>query len=227
LSGSEWGGCVNTPGTFTIERADYDGAGRLEALNMGFRKECGSYMGNYEGTIAWGRDDPARPPGPVWPVTPGLWSPRLALPAHGDYLYLVSDHEDEFVGRGREFLYTGADLWLVGFNVQGALRVMTKDRMWNAELQPTEGVRLARGLYANVEQAPSGNPARGGLALHGDGRMCPSVSGWFAIDELELDPAGQLVHVKARFVQYCSGMRDTWMYAFRGQLVWTRPTPHL
>lgn len=204
-------GCNTLTGTITVTSATYT-SGTLDSIELSFVQNCEGSSGALRGTITWGANDPTQPPGPIVPVPGNLWrAPTSAVPVAGNYVYLQSDYGD-YIGAGQTYLYR--TLQGGTFSASG-IRVTVGG--WGATFVPMVDKALQVGYYGGLERFPFHNPMKGGLDWTGNGRGCNTLTGWFAIDELELAD-GQLKHIAMRFEQHCEGG----ISALHGQIRWTR-----
>lgn len=163
---------------------------------------------------------PAQPSLP-YPIPAGLWSaPASAIPASGNYVYLQSDAGD-FVGAGKNYLYTGANS-LIKLNTNnnglGVYTTVQGNESWTGSfLLPSGAGTLQAGYFAGLARTTSADRAVGGLDWSGDGRGCNVISGWVVIDKVTVT-AGAITALDLRFEQHC----EAGMTTLHGQIHWTQ-----
>lgn len=220
-AGLEWGGggrgCTTTSGSLTIERVRYSGEVLVE-LQASFTRFCGQ-SASLTGVLKWDAFDSSQAAGPI-AVPAGLWSPALAaLPSGVNYLYVQSDTKAgiEWVGAGRTYLFTQANAVIKLNESSGLLSLLVRgDTDWIAEFKAMDLLsNLQTGFYGILNRFPVHNPAKGGMAVGGDGRGCNELQGWFAVDKISY-ASGALNSVDLRFEQYC----DDFPGVLRGALHW-------
>lgn len=151
-------------------------------------------------------------------VSAGWWRPAEGrMPASGNAVYLESDAGD-YIGGGRQYLYTGADSLLTASFPGTGLRInITGDQDWSGEfVGPNTLTRLAPGFYGNLTRYPFHNPVRGGLSWSGEGRGCNTLTGWFIVDSVTYD-GSVMTAIDLRFEQHCEGGGP----ALRGRIRWS------
>lgn len=215
-------GCNVSNGWIAIDAVHYD-AGGLHDIELRFEQYCDGGQLPLRGKLRWNRDDPGVAPGPVNPPPATLWSaPADRLPASGSYLYIESDPTD-FVGSGRTgqaqtYVYPLQGSRLLNFSRPEAIdfRYDTPDGMWIVTAVPMVSVsQLLPGLYADVRQFGTHNPAKGGLTVEGSSRVCNTSRGWYVIDAIRFEN-GRMTLLDMRFEQRCDGSTGS----LRGQIHW-------
>jgi len=166
---------------------------------------------------------PAPAPAPTstlkYPFAAGLWSaPSGAAPATGNYVVLQSDSGD-YIGGGRTYTYTDANAQLTpstaGLTVNMSVR---GNQNWDGHfLLPSAAGNLQAGYFADLTRTPFADLAVGGVEWSGEGRGCNKITGWVAIDKIELN-AGTITAIDLRFEQHCEGGPN----ALRGQIHWEK-----
>jgi hypothetical protein len=154
----------------------------------------------------------------VRPVPGNLWQPAQGrTPRHGNYVYLESQ-EGDFIGQGRNYLYTQADAVLRPNAAGGSLSMLAHgDERWTGDFQlPAAFTRLRRGYFPDVLPFPYVEPDRASLDWMGEARACGFLTGWLAIDAVEYEH-GRLVAFDLRFEQHCEGQDP----ALRGKIHWS------
>jgi hypothetical protein len=140
------------------------------------------------------------------------------VPASSNYVFLQSDY-GEYIGGGQTYTYTS---FSIGTDSDAHLGVSVNPgtgSSWSGDFVGMMGVAPLRvGYYPDLSRYPFNNPMKGGLDWSGMGRGCNTLTGWFAIDDIGYDAAGNLQHVLLRFEQHCEGAAA----ALHGQIQWTR-----
>lgn len=227
LSG-EGKSCREGRGWYAVDAVLYDEKDFLDSVDIRFAQFCGSLPYALYGKIHWRNQDKTTPPGPIFPVPDDLWQPAssIVLPNY-NYLYLESDADDS-VGRGNTYLLTQRDAqfklngvpWFdfespsnrFDFNAHGDFRV-------RGHFIKRSATFLEPGLYI-LDNGP--NPVKGDIDFSIDSQGCGSISGWFAVDEIEYDAGGNLLSIKYRFEQRCGGSTTA---ALRGKGFWQKHEP--
>lgn len=209
--------CSSPTGWIAIDHVLYEGD-QLGHIDLRFEQSCPNAGAPIRGKFRWTSPTFQQP----LPIPTGLWQPPAAnTPATGSYVYLQSDTGD-YIGQGRNYLYTLSDSALSFTLDNGHLRVhVDGDEWWYGNFQAMSGVEpLRAGYYPMLQRYPFHNPARGGLDWSGDGRGCNQLTGWFAIDNISVS-AGLVTSVDLRFEQHCEG----WSQALRGKIHWRQDDP--
>jgi hypothetical protein len=169
------------------------------------------------GVLHWRADETIVPPGPAAAAPLEAWRPpQQAVPASGNYVYLVSDRSD-FVGQGT-YLYTPGDS-AIAVSESGGHLVLKVDgnEHWSADFQAMSSLnRLQPGYYGGLRRFPFHDPARGGFAWSGEARGCNESSSSVIVDSVSYEN-GQLSTLDLRFEQHCEGFGG----ALRGELRWS------
>jgi hypothetical protein len=208
-------GCNQLRGAITVTAATYNASGELDSINFSFVQNCEGGAAALRGTVTWGVNDTSKPPGPVVPVPANLWkAPADGLPTSGNYAYLQSDPND-YIGQGQTRLYAGLQAPTLTFNGSSLNAAVGGYDGTFVAMQGTSPLKV--GYYPDLSRFPFHNPYKGGLSWSGNGRGCNTLTGWFAIDEINI-VGGQLQHILLRFEQNCEGGGA----ALRGQIRWTR-----
>lgn len=208
--------CGTVSGSLTIDRVTYSTDG-ISAIDLSFVQRCDGVTPALRGRVHWHDADETVPPGPVFPIPAGVWAPPPhAIPASGTVVYLTSDPGDFILGGATE-TYTPANAVIHASASGNWLRVtMDTGAAWNFEFKTMSSVdALEPGYYADVRRYPFHNPAKGGLTASGRGRGCNTLTGWYAIDQVEF-ASGVLASVTLRFEQHCEGEGP----AMRGYIRW-------
>lgn len=144
-------------------------------------------------------------PGPMDPVPDTLWEPSADLPSTGNYVYLDSDPGD-YIGLGREYLYTPSDAVISVTEEAGILSVRVDgNERWNGEFTGPDAMdALEAGYYPDLERYPFHSPLWGGLSWSGQGRGSNTLTGWFVVDSVTYDQ-GVLKAIELRFEQHSEG----------------------
>ena len=151
-------------------------------LTVRFEQRCEISGPPLRGYVRYDFLDPNQPPPPGDAAAFGWSPPPGAVPDTGDYLYFESSPGD-YIGQGRTELYTQADSTLVpdwwGRTFQFFVHEQgTGGSDWRVELAGRYNQPLLQpGLYDDVQRWPDHNPAKGGLAVAGEGRGCNELSG--------------------------------------------------
>ena len=225
---SDWRGCNETGGSISIDTAGYVGD-TLVAIDFSFEQQCDGGP-PLRGRIHWRTTAPPAhpplPPGPIVPIPAALWSPPAgALPASGNWAYFQSDSGD-WVGRGLTYLFTSppAQIAVIAENVtlsegHASIGVSQPNGMWSGDLQAPDGMdELRVGYYPDVARYPFHDPGRGGFDWRANHNACNEDSGWFVIDTVSYDDAGEFTALDARFEQHC----EKGAPALRGAIHWRR-----
>jgi hypothetical protein len=204
-------------GSFIIDSVTHIG-GALTSIDMRFEQRCHGGTAALRGTVHWRADDPTVPPGPVDPVPTNLWKPDQAfVPPSGTYVLLASDPGD-FIGAG-EFRVYMPPISPITVQSTGTMITVHVGGYSGEFLTMLGTVPLKRGYYGNLRRWPFYNPARGGLAWSGNGRGCGTLTGWFAIDQIEYTGTS-MTALEMRFEQHCEGI----VPALRGSIRWSQPS---
>ena len=209
--------CDELSGALTVDSVTYTGT-QLSAVDLRFEQLCERATGKLRGTIHWRSDDTTRAAGPIVPPPDGLWKPPAgAVPATGNYLYLVSDVGD-YLGSGQTLRFTGAD----------ATPTITRDRgptnvgwlrlqypvLWQGILQTMPSLsRLEVGYYPDLGR----NLVKGAMMWSGGSRGCNEMSGWFVVDRVAYT-GNDLTSLEVRFEQHCERKEP----AIHGALRWSQ-----
>jgi len=204
-------------GWFFIDSVSYT-EGVLTAVDLRFEQRSDVDSAIVHGAIHWRADDPTVPPGPVTPIPEDLWQPEgVLLPGSGNYVYLKSDTGD-WVGDGKEYLYTSADT-TIRMNTTGGWLLVRVDGAdnWDGEFKAMNSIALLQqGYYPDLSRYPFHNPCKGGMDWSGNGRGAGTLTGWFAIDNITYT-GGVLTAIDLRFEQHSDGG----VPALRGIIHWT------
>ena len=221
VGGLEWSGegrgCNTLKGWAIIDRVTLV-AGAITEIDARFEQRCEGGAPALRGQIHWTLANTTNfPPEGPKPIPSDLWrADPAAVPATGNYVFLSSTAGD-YVGGGRNYLYTGTTANLavtsrpnyVGVSVRG-------DQNWTGDFQAMNSVtELRPGYYGDLSRYPFHNALKGGLDWSGDGRGCNRLSGWFVVDAVNYT-AGVLKSIDLRFEQHCEGGSS----ALRGQIRW-------
>ena len=220
-------GCNQLLGRFVVDEVSY-GMGMMLTLTVRFEQRCEITGSPLRGYVRYDFLDPTAPPPPGDAAAFGWSPPPGAVPDTGDYFHSESSPGD-YIGQGRTELYTPADSTLVpdwwGRMFQFFVQENGTGSDWRVELAGRYNQPLLEpGLYEDVQRWPDHNPAKGGLAVAGEGRGCNRLAGAFAIDEItyenvEYPNTPELRSISMRFVQRCE---ETGPPLF-GALRWTAP----
>ncbi|MDJ0701475.1 MAG: hypothetical protein QNJ07_16630 [Woeseiaceae bacterium] len=197
-------GCNRLEGWFVVDSVTYDGAA-LETIELRFEQHCEGNGPALNGAIRWDANEMTAAPGPVMPP-PGLWEPTPSVvPDTGNYVYLESDFDD-WVGQGRNYLYTAFDSLITVDSDAARLSVSVDgDERWGGDFQGMNSIsRIEVGYYGDLRRFPFHNPVKGGLSWSGEGRGCNTLEGWFVVDSVTYD-GSNLLAVELRFEQHCEG----------------------
>ena len=211
-------GCDQS-GWFIIDDVVYsDGA--LVSVDLRFEQHCNELEPALRGQVHWIAGDDTRPPGPVNPPPPGLWTPPAgATPASGNYVYIASDPGDD-IGHGRTETFTQVNSVITVEQIAGALTFgVNGDRGYGGQFKAmTPLTRLEPGYYGEA-QGLAGNPTVGRLSVTGD-YGCSDLTGWFVIDSISYS-GDTMTGVDLRFEQHCYGLAP----AVRGKVHWRADDP--
>ncbi len=220
MGGLSWSGegrgCNILSGSFAVDRVTYAGA-LLDSIVLRFEQHCEGAQAALRGEILWSASDSTVPPGPVNPPPASLWTPSPgAVPASGNYAYLVSDSGD-YIGAGLPYTYTGGQFSTSSTGGAVSVNVAVGSEWWSSTFKAMNNVsQLRRGYYGDLRRYPFHNPAKGGLSWTGI-RGCNGLTGWFVVDDIAYTN-GALSLLKLRFEQHCEGA----VPALRGQVNWTQ-----
>jgi hypothetical protein len=192
-------------GWFAVDEVTYTD-GTLTSLHLRFEQRSWSAGPALHGVIHWSADDTTQPPGPVLPIPDTLWKPAAgSVPATGNYVFLDSDAGD-YIGAGREYLYTQANAELDVTASGGHLSVgVDGDQYWHGQFQAMSSLSaLQPGYYAGLERYALRNPVRGGLDWYGEGRSSSTLTGWFVVDAVSYTDDA-LTSIDLRFELHSEG----------------------
>jgi hypothetical protein len=198
-------GCNTLTGWYVVDSVTYNGDS-LEGIDLRFEQHCEGGGPALNGRIRWDVNEPTTAPGPEVPPPAGLWVPTPGVtPATGNYFYMESDIGD-FVGQGRNYLFTQADsIFNVSQGVGQLGLVIDGDENWRADFKAMNSVSLLEvGYYGDLQRFPFHNPVKGGLSVTGDGRSCNNLTGWFVVDSVTYN-GNTLEAIDLRFQQNCDG----------------------
>jgi hypothetical protein len=195
-------GCNVDTGQFDVSEVSFAPTGELLVFDATFKQHCEGATAALFGRIRI--DNP--------PPTPGVTLPAgsIAIPTAGNYLYLFSQPGD-YVGQGREQLYTAADSNIKGLFVPGTdyfsgwLVQGNYAHYWSVLIAAAPGDALAAGSYISAERTNYRSAGHPGLDVSGDGSGCNTLTGKFDVDEISFWPTGDLKIFQATFEQHCSG----------------------
>ena len=170
-------------GWFAVDDVTYSD-GVLTSIDLRFEQHGDGGTTALHGEIHWRADDPTQPPGPVLPVPDTLWRPAAdPAPDADTYVYLDSDAGD-FIGQGQEYLYTEPESDIAVSQSGGYLSVSVGG--WQGDFEAMIGLTsLQAGYYPGMKRYLFENPARGGLDWSGHSRGSNTLTGWFAVDDIE------------------------------------------
>lgn len=210
-------GCSPGSGWYVVDEVSHR-HGVLRSVSLRFEQRCETSNALLRGSLRWASSDPAILEGPADPLpSEPMLAPAPTMPTTGSALLLQSRGLD-FVGRGRDWLYTAQTTVLyagrasVGpsyvFSAQG-------EGTWLGTLWPPEGQsRLVAGRFDIAGRIPR-IPTGYAFSVSGLGRTCEETSGWFEIDRVDYD-GEQLSLLELHFEQYCDGSP----YPLLGRLRW-------
>ena len=217
-------GCETPAGSVTVDSVAYTDT-VLTAIDLHLDQHCAPYTSATRAVIHWRGNETPTPPGPVFPMPAGLWTPPAGvLPASGNYVYLESEPGD-FVGDGQNYLYTRADA-LMGVNTvslandegHATVAVVRGGDWWHGDFQAMAGQHELRvGYYGNLLRYPFHDPRYGGMDWV-TSRGCDAVAGWFAVDSIAYANE-TITALDLRFSQHCEGA----LPALRGAIHWRAP----
>jgi Domain of unknown function DUF11 len=219
--GLSWSGqnsSCGASGWFVIDSISYTN-GQLTAIDMRFEQRCDGNSAALRGKIRLVANDPNKPPGPIVPPPPGLWTPPVGqTPISGNYVYMTGDAGD-YISQGLTYLYTAMNSSLSVSSFGNAFGInISGNESWSAGFTGMAGLtRLLPGFYPDLRGGGVQNPIKGSLSVNGQGRGCNTSLGWFVIDSISYDAAG-LAAISLRFQQNCEGGAA----ALRGKIVWAR-----
>lgn len=146
-------------------------------------------------TSAWA--NPTSPPSDLWRPPAG------ATPTGGTYLY-VEGADGRTIGDDNTLLFTPDHAAIELSHHSGVVRVNVHEfTTWHATFSgPDDQTSLARGYYGDLKRYTNHDPALGGLDWGGDGHGC-THHGWFVVDDIAFDAAGELTLLSLRFQEYC------------------------
>ena len=194
-------GCNMLTGSFTVNAIAYSQYNELMLFDANFEQHCEGVVPALFGHIRV----------EIPPPTPGVTLPvgSIPVPTSGSFLYMNS--QGEYIGQGRESLYTSFDSAVYGalplggnhFNanvVQG-----TNVHWWYVDIAAPQGEPLALGSYIRAVRYPFAPAGRSSLSVSGDGRGCNTITGKFDVNELSYSSRGDLLIFQATFEQHCEG----------------------
>ncbi len=196
-------GCNVATGQFDVSEVSFAPTGELLVFDATFEQHC-----DVGGPALFGRIRIDIPP-----PTPGVTLPSgsLTVPTSGNFFYLISQPGD-YVGRGTEQLYTGADSSIKGLMLPGTPgpdyfsgRIIQGNfHFWSVVITPPPTEILVARSYISARRAntPTDHP---GLDVSGDGSGCNTLTGKFDVDEISFWSTGDLKTFQATFEQHCSG----------------------
>jgi hypothetical protein len=192
-------GCNTVTGQFTVNEIAYSQYNELMLFDAVFEQHCDGVVPALFGHIRV----------EIPPPTPGVTLPvgSITVPTSGSFLYMNS--QGEYIGQGREQLYTWNDsaiyaaLPLGGNHFTANLVQGNYVHWWYVDLAAPEGQELVRGSYVRAGRWPFASPGIPALSVDGDGRGCNTINGKFDVDELSFSPSGDLLVFQATFEQRC------------------------
>jgi uncharacterized repeat protein (TIGR01451 family) len=211
-------GCNDSLGWFVVDDVSY-ASGSLTSLDLRFEQKCGTAAPALHGKIHWRADDPTQPPGPQNPPPPGLWTPAPgATPATGNFFYLQSEPGD-YMGQGQTHLFTASDTFeSATFPHEFIVGIHPAGGDWAAHFDNMSSIpRLQPGYYPNVQRLFLHNPTVGGMDIHGQGRNCEVVDGWFVIDSVTYTGT-TVTAIDVKFEQKCNNGSA----ALHGRIRWSQ-----
>lgn len=220
--GGDGRGCNEATSGVLVDKVTYEG-GRLVELHLRFEQHCDNEPGAMRGEVHWSASDLRTPQGPA-PIPATLWrAPAGALPAAGNYLYVLSDPRAA-IGDGKVGLMTAQDTTFFGrtstpISVEAYFGLVAESPTmgsWDVELQAMVGLKQFQvGFYNWARRYPFHNSAFGGLDWRARGSGCNTSIGWFAIDKATY-VGDTLTALHARFEHYC----DFDVVASHGEFNW-------
>jgi hypothetical protein len=132
-------------------------------------------------------------------------APGKADAGTGTMLYRYTSEPGDYIGAGKQELYTTADS---SISIQGTSAYLTAvvergGETWYVDLAAPKGETLHPGRYYEAERAAFRPGRAPGLDVSGHGRGCNEVWGSFAIRQISTNSSGQVTMLEATFVQNC------------------------
>ena len=194
-------GCNTLTGKFTVNEIAYSQYNELMLFDATFEQHCEGAVPALFGHIRV----------EIPPPTPGVTLPvgSVAVPTSGSFLYMNS--QGEYIGQGRESLYTAFDSSIYGALPLGGSKFNASViqgnyvHWWYVDIASPAGQPLALGSYIRAVRAAFALAGSPGLEVSGDGRGCNTITGKFDVDELSFSPRGDLLVFQATFEQHCEG----------------------
>ncbi len=205
---------------FDITELLTDAEDRIVGLGINFEHRCHGPR-NVVGRICFNctGEDPAaavrrtlprravRPPPPRRKVHAISFDTiATACPNDRSTYWCFHSQEGDLVGRGRHgYFTTDQGTFTVRPHPTGAGILVHYDGEggWFASFRAPEGETLAPGRYRSVQSFYERGSNQPGLAVHGDGRACPRISGQFELTALIVDPGGEISRFGADFEMVC------------------------
>lgn len=207
VGGLSWSGeargCIDLTGWLIIDSVTYDGT-FLTGIDFQFEQHCEDSAAALHGEAHWHANDATSPAGPVFPVPASLWEPAANVtPLTGSYVYLDSQPGD-YIGGGEDYLYTETDSRMSFDTSNGRFSVYVDgNERWSGDFQVMNVISgLEVGYYGGLQHFPTHNPVKGGLNWTGENRLCDTLTGWFAVDEVIYN-GSTATAVDLRFEQRC------------------------
>jgi hypothetical protein len=211
-------GCNTASGGFVVDSISYAGD-QLSSLDLRFEHHCEATAEAVRGVVHWTPNDPTIPPGPVTPAPSSLWRPAAgATPSTGTFVYLESENGD-LLGNGITTLDVAPPA-VINVTAAGAALSLTLSgsRQASANFVGMSSItQLQAGYYADLQEYPVNNPARGGISWTINGTGCNSATGWLTIDSVAYT-GSSLNEIDLRFEMYC----DESTAPLRGRVRWQK-----
>jgi len=215
--------CDSLDGWFTVDNVVYEGE-ILTELDLRFEQRCKGGGASLFGKIHWLANDDSPKISPINPIPTDLWEPPPgAIPLSGNYVYLESQPGD-FIGGGGTYLHTDADSTFSVSTKQSYVDThsdvidlkVTGGVDWQGEFTPMSSLNnLEPGYYPGVTRYPFHDPLKGGLVWSGGGRLCNTLEGWIAVDNITYQD-NLPTSIDLRFEQHCEGF----IPALNGKIHW-------
>ncbi len=210
--------CNLESGWIAVDHVRYSSQGFVDAIELRFEQRCEGAPAAMRGMFRWSINDATQAPGPT-AAPDTLWRPAPGPTPTGPTALQLESEAGDPVGSGQSLLLEPPASGITIDASAGRLRwQFTRSSLPFASGEFLTMDRLARiepGYYAGLRRPGAHNPARGGLLVQVDGRVCLDVEAWVAVDRV-VYVADQLQEIDLRFEQTCVGA----VAPLRGQLKW-------
>jgi len=196
--GGQGRGCNMLIGDFVVFEAAFDDDGSIERFAANFEQHCEHGTPALFGIVRYRSSVPAGASTP----TP---APPTPTPPRPPSLLQIHSQQNEYIGRGRSYLFTEDDGTFAATIEAGALVVdyQGAEEDWTINLAPPLGETLEARPYELAQRWPFQAPRRPGVNVSVTGRRCNRIGGRFDILELEVSPSGDVRRLAADIDQRC------------------------